>query len=226
MANKEQRGNKDKNKQKAKKEKQNANAATAIKATQGLPEEITDLLQDARDEMRDHLTELQDALIPMQVGRIEPKIVEGVMLSKSSQTIGDIATVSVLSAHQLQIQAYDDETLAEMSEALQGKALSYLNLSINVNAQEHTMTLTFPKMTAEQRKSLLDTLHAKCEGCKIKMRNVRMKRGHELQTLSRQEQLSQDETNLAKNSLQRVVDDYVLKIGAAEKLKIQELSKS
>lgn len=172
-------------------------------------EEISKLLNEAKNLMEKAVKHTQDELVKIRAGRVMPNVLDEVMVDYygSAMPVSQVGTITNLDARTLIIKPWEKKMLAEIEKAIKAS-----NLGVNPQNDGEVIRLTFPALTEERRKELVKKAKNECEHGKVSVRNIRKDINEHIKKLQKKEGVSEDEVKKAETKVQELTDNYVKKI--------------
>ena len=103
------------------------------------------------------------------------------------------------------------------------KAILTSDLGINPTNDGKVIRLVFPELTEERRKELAKELKKKGENAKVAVRNIRRDAMDQFKKLGKTEDISEDQIKDLEDGIQKLTDQYVVKIDKAVDGKSKEI---
>ncbi|MDP1629642.1 MAG: ribosome-recycling factor, partial [bacterium] len=122
-----------------------------------------------------------------------------------------IAAISVQQPKTIIIQPWDKNAVIPIQSAIQK---SSLNLAPAVDGQ--MIRINLPPLSVESRRDLIKILHQEAEQVRIAVRREREEAWREIQKLTDEGAIREDDKFRAKEELQKIIDEYN---GGIEELK-------
>lgn len=132
--------------------------------------------------------------------------------------IKEVAAVSTPTPREILIQPWDKQALAGIEKAIRESSLGLAPVVDGVSVR-----LTIPSLTEERRKEYTKLLGTKIEEARIRIRHVREDILKKVQAAVKEGEAREDESRLAKDALQKVMDEYNGKLDELQKRKEAEL---
>jgi ribosome recycling factor len=156
----------------------------------------------------------------IRTGRANPSLVEHVSVDYygTRTPLSQVAAISIPEARQILIQPWDKGTLGLIEAAIRES-----DLGLNPSNDGTAVRITLPALTEDRRKELVKTLNAKAEDARIAIRATREDVGKAIQESEKKGEIAEDDKFLAKDELQKVVDDYNQKLEVLRKKKEEEI---
>ena len=176
-------------------------------------------LQSYEDKMKKTLDFLAEEYAAVRAGRANPHVLDKIKVDYygTPTPIQQVGNVSVPEARIIQIAPWDKTMLKAIEKAIQTS-----DIGINPQNDGSVIRLQFPELTEERRKDLVKDIKKKAEEGKVALRNVRRDGNEEFKKLGKGE-ISEDEAADLTDSLQKLTDDYIVKIDKALEEKTKEL---
>jgi ribosome recycling factor len=165
----------------------------------------------------EHLhTDLQS----LRTGRASPAVVEPLMVQAygTSTPLVQVASVTAPEPTQLVIQPWDPSIIKDIAKSIQASPLG-----IMPSIDGHIIRLQFPPLTEERRKEMTKVVKEKEEGAHVAIRNVREAAHKQIKQMEKDGEISEDQAELEKQHLQKMVDDFNEKIKEISDSKVKEL---
>lgn len=178
------------------------------------------ILKDAESRMKKTLEAEAANFATLRTGRANPALLDALRVEYYGQTmpINQLGTVSVPDAHTLLIQVWDQGALAAIE-----KAITRSELGLAPNNDGKSIRLNIPPLTQERRKDLVKQLHAKAEGGRVALRNIRRDAN---EAAKKDDELTDDDVKRAEKEVQKLLDRYVAELDALARAKEAELLES
>jgi len=159
-------------------------------------------------------------LSTVRTGRAKPSLVEDVKVEAygTVMTIKELATISAPDTTLILIAPWDRGLVSAIST---GIAKSGLNLQPIVDSD--TVKISLPSLTEERRKELVKLVSQKHEAAKVMTRQVRTEVKEEIEALEGESGISEDDVKQWLQEMQKIVEEYMVKLEAITKEKEKEL---
>lgn len=178
------------------------------------------LLEDLKDRMSKTINSLLNELSGLRTGRASANFLDAVHVEAygSRMHISQTATVSVADAKTISVQVWD----VSMTKAVE-KAIVEANLGVNPVASGTVIRISLPPLSEERRKDLAKICHKYGENAKVSIRNIRRDGMDALKKAEKDNEISKDEHHLISEEIQKITDDYIVKIDTQVQLKEKEI---
>lgn len=181
-------------------------------------EEITFILDSAKEDMNKALAHLQKEFSNIRAGKASPAMLGSVMVDYyGSQTpLSQVANVNTPDAQTISVQPWEKNMIPEIE-----KGIMIANLGFNPMNNGESIIINVPALTEERRKELSKVAKAEAENAKVSIRNIRRDANNEIKKTD----ISDDEKKDAEASVQILTDDFIKQIDAAYVVKDAEIMK-
>jgi ribosome recycling factor len=171
-------------------------------------EEIELYLDEAKELMQKAVSHTSAELLKIRAGKAMPNILDGLMVLYygANTPLNQVASVTTPDARTLAIKPFERSLISEIEKAIIN---SDLGLAPQNNGE--LIILTIPALTEERRITLVKHAKNECEEGKISLRTVRKNINDELKKLQK-DGASDDEVKRAEETVQKLTDQYSIKI--------------
>lgn len=178
------------------------------------------VLDDVAEKMSKTVAHARQEFSTVRTGRASSSFVEKLPVEYYGQEVPlqQLASFSVPEARQLLITPFDKSAM----EAIE-KAIRNSDLGLNPSNDGHVIRLSFPPLTEERRRDLVKLVRQMAETGRMGLRNERRAGRHELESLEKDGELSQDELQRAEKRLDQLIHEREAEIDEALAIKEQEL---
>lgn len=182
----------------------------------------TKLNAELNDKMDKALAVLARELSGLRTGRASVNLLDPVVVEVygSKMPISQVATVSTPDATTLSVQVWD----SQMTKTVE-KAIADANLGVNPSASGQVIRIAIPPLSEERRKDLVKLAHKYGENCKVALRNIRRDGMDTLKKMEKDNEISEDEHHEQSEEVQKLTDDFTVKVDEVIKRKEQEILK-
>jgi ribosome recycling factor len=180
-------------------------------------EEIELYLDDAKDRMAKALNHLNSELVKIRAGKASPNMLDGIIVPYYgvNSPLNQVASITAPEARTLFIKPWEKQLIPEIERAIMAA-----NIGLTPQSDGQQVIINIPMLTEERRKQLVKQAHHECENGKISIRTVR-KETNEL--LKKIKGVSEDDIKNAEDEVQKLTDDYILRIDSLMKKKEVEI---
>lgn len=172
---------------------------------------------EAREKMGKAIESLDSNLGILRTGRANPGILKKIVIEYYGTTtpLDQVASVTTPDARTLVITPWDRAALNPIEKAIRDS-----DLGLNPNNKGDTIFITVPMLTEERRKEMVKNAKGYAEDARIAVRNLRK---HALDEVKKVEGLGDDEIKRAETEVQKITDEYIVKVDAVLHKKEQEI---
>ena len=178
------------------------------------------VLAQAKDKMDKSISAFSRELASIRAGRANASLLDRVSVDYygAPTPINQLAGVSVPEARLLVIQPYDKSILGEIE-----KAIMKSDIGITPTNDGNVIRLTIPALTEERRKELVKVVSKEAEHAKVAIRNVRRDANDDLKKLEKNGDITEDDLRGFTDDIQKLTDDYIVKVDQVAKDKEKEI---
>ena len=117
-----------------------------------MTEDISYILDEARDSMKKAINHLETDLIKIRAGKANPNMLDGIVTDYygNPTPINQVANISAMDARTLTVQPWEKNMLQPIE-----RAIIAANIGINPQNDGNTIRLYLPALTEERRKELV-----------------------------------------------------------------------
>ncbi len=152
------------------------------------------VIDDAREKMTRAVAHARVELASIRTGRAAPALVEKLPVEYygSEVLLQQMANISVPEARQLVITPYDKGSVMAIE-----KAIRHSELGLNPSNDGNLIRLNFPPLTGDRRRDLVRVVKQMAEDNRVSVRNARRTARSELEALTKDGDLSEDDLTRA-----------------------------
>jgi ribosome recycling factor len=184
-----------------------------------MQEEVDFVLEHTEEKMNAAIAHLEKELLHIRAGKASPAMLDGVMVDYygSLTLLSKIANVSTPDARTVAIQPWEKAIIPAIE-----KAILNANLGFNPSNNGEIIRINVPVLTEERRRLLVKQSNQEGEVAKVSIRTVRKEANESLKKLQK-EGLSEDLEKDAENVVQKMTNDFVIKIEILVKAKEKDI---
>jgi ribosome recycling factor len=171
-------------------------------------EEIEFALEEAKEGMHNAIFHLEKELQKVRAGKASPQMLDGVRIDYygTMTPIDQTANISTPDARQIIVQPWDKSVLGLIE-----KAILAANLGFNPKHEGDILRIVVPALTEERRRDLVRKAKTEAENAKISIRNIR-RIANETAKKLKKDGVPEDEVDKMEESIQKLTDEYIVKI--------------
>jgi ribosome recycling factor len=171
---------------------------------------MNEILKETEQHMSVAVDAFKGELARLRTGRASLSLLDGITVDYyGTQTpLNQVASLSVPDATTIMIAPWEPNVLAEVE-----RALLKSNLGLTPNSDGKVVRLHIPALTEERRKSLVKVAQEDAESARNVIRQIRRDGNERIKQLEKDKQISEDQMHDGLESIQKLTDTYVGKIG-------------
>ncbi len=180
-------------------------------------EELELYLEDAKDQMNKSLTHVANELSKIRAGKANPAMLDGIQVSYygAMSPLNQVSSITIPEARTIFIKPWEKSLIQEIE-----KAIRDANLGLNPQNDGQQVIINIPMLTEERRKQLVKQVGQECEHGKVSVRSIRKDTN---ESLKKVKGVSEDDVKNAEETVQKLTDDFILKIDSLMKKKEVEI---
>jgi len=181
---------------------------------------VDDILLEAEEKMIKTEEVVVNEFTGVRTGKASPSLVENILVEVygSQMRIRELAGITTPEPRMLMIQPWDVTSVQPIEKAIQ-KA----NLGLNPAVQGKFIRIVLPDLSQERRVEFVKVIHKMTENGRVAIRHVRRDAMDQLKKHAHDSGVTEDETEKAEKTLQKLTDDYSAKIDKHFAAKEKEL---
>lgn len=166
-------------------------------------------LSDIKTRMQKSISSLRDELAGLRTGRASASLLEPVSVEAygSRTPLSQLATVTVPEPRMLSVQVWD-RSLAMAVE----KAIRDSGLGLNPMGEGQVIRVPLPELNEQRRKELAKVAHNYAEAARVAVRHIRRDGMDALKKAEKDSDLSQDDSRVQADLVQKATDAAVTEI--------------
>ncbi|OOR89932.1 ribosome recycling factor [Moraxella caviae] len=180
---------------------------------------INDIKKDGESRMQKSLEALENAFAKLRTGRAHPGILSGVMVSYygSDMPLNQVASINVEDSRTLLVQPFDRSMVQAVDKAIREADLGLNPMTADV------IRVPMPALTEETRRDMQKLARSDAEQARVSVRNIRRDMLHDIKTLVKDKEISEDDERRAGDDIQKLTDKFIGNIDARLEKKEAEL---
>lgn len=179
-----------------------------------------EVINKIKPELDKVVSFFEGELAKIRVGRATPSLVENLEIPLFGQKLPlkQLGAISCPEPRQIIIRPWDKSYIEPIE-----KAILQSNVGLSPVVDKEVIRISLPPMTEDFRKELLKLLSQKKEEARSIIRKWRDQSWKEVQDLTREGEIREDDKFRAKDELQKLVDEYNGKIEELAERKRKEI---
>ncbi len=181
-------------------------------------EEITFILDAAKESMDNAIEHLEKALVKIRAGKASPAMLASVMVDYygSQSPLSQVSNINTPDGRTLSVQPWEKSMLSEIETAIMNA-----NLGFNPMNNGEMIIINVPPLTEERRKQLVKQAKSEAEEAKISIRSARQDANKEVKSLG----VSEDWEKNAEIDIQEMTNKYTNKVDGILQIKEADIMK-
>ncbi|MCW2715655.1 MAG: ribosome recycling factor [Frankiales bacterium] len=181
---------------------------------------IDDTLLDAEERMEKAVSVAKDDFGGIRTGRATPQMFNKIVVDYygAMTPVNQLSSLTVPEPRMAIISPYDKSSLGLIERAIRDS-----DLGVNPTNDGNIIRIVFPQLTEQRRREFIKVARTKAEDAKISIRNIRRKAKEELDRLSKDGEVGEDEVSRAEKELEKTTGQYVATVDELLKHKEAEL---
>ena len=174
------------------------------------------IVQQAETRMKKTILTLQDSFGKLRTGRAHTGLLDAIRVEHYQQFVplSQVARVTIENSQTLAVTPWEKDMVAKIEKAIRSS-----DLGLNPATAGVVIRVPLPPLNEERRKDLVRLVKEEAEGARVAVRNIRREINQEFKNLLKDKKISEDEEHRAAAKVQKLTDQYIIKIDqlAAEK---------
>jgi ribosome recycling factor len=178
------------------------------------------VLKETRERMQKSIEAFEQNIGVIRTGRANPAVLNRVMVTYygAQMPLNQVAGISSPDARTLVVSPFDKSSLGDIERAIRESDLGF-----NPNNQGDTIFISVPPLTDERRRDLMKTVRALAEETRVAVRNIRRDANLELKEMQKEGLITEDELRSGEADVQKLTDEFIVKVDARIKSKEDEI---
>ena len=176
--------------------------------------------EETKSKMEQAVAHCADQLGGVRTGRASTALLDGVLVDYygTPTPLKQVASLAVPDARLITIQPWEPSLVPVIEKALQGSSLG-----LTPTNDGKLIRLALPPLTEERRKELVKIVKKMGEDGKVVIRNIRRDANDTTKADQKDGSLSEDAARTMQQEIQKMTDQYILKIDGVIKKKEAEV---
>lgn len=179
-------------------------------------------LVDVHPRMEKALEVVKNEISAIRTGRATSSLVENIVCSVygggQRLKVVELASITTLDPGTIMITPWDASIAGEIRQSIQSA-----NIGLTPVLDSGVVRISVPPLSAERRQEYVKLLHRHLENGRVMIRQIRHDKMAEIKTSFEEKELSEDEKFRLEEDLQKITDEFVVKIDEMGEKKEQEL---
>jgi ribosome recycling factor len=193
-------------------------------ANDPFPEEVIPMIEETYQETRERMVKtiaaLENELKRIRTGRASTSLLDGIKLDYygTPTPLNQTATVAVPESRLITIQPWDATIIKDIE-----KAILKSDLGLTPSNDGKLIRIAIPPLSEERRKELVKQVHKSCEEHKVAVRNIRRDANELIKGFKKDGDISEDAAFKAQDQIQKITDEFIVKIDKVYSAKESEI---
>jgi len=177
-------------------------------------------LEALKTRMQKSIASLKDELAGLRTGRASASLLEPITVEAygSRMPLNQVATVTVPEPRMLSVQVWDRSMAGAVERAIRDSGLG-----LNPASEGVVIRVPLPELNQERRKELTKVAHNYAEQARVAVRHIRRDGMDLLKKLEKDGTISQDDSRVKADQVQKATDSSVAEIDQILSVKEQEI---
>ena len=174
------------------------------------------------EKMDNSIKFFEKELSSIRTSRANPSILDNILVESygNKTSLNQLGNISAPDPRMLTIQVWDSSLIGNIETAIRES-----NLGINPQTDGQLIRLPIPNLSEERREELAKVTSQYGEQAKIAIRNNRRDFLDKIKKDEKEKIISQDESKAYNSEIQKITDEYILKIDQITIIKKTEILK-
>lgn len=181
---------------------------------------IKETLEKTKTRMQKASEDLRHELATLRTGRASVSLLDHLRVDYYGvpTPLSQVATLGTPEPTLLTVQPWDSSLLAVLDKAIRSS-----DLGLNPVNDGKVLRVPIPPLTEERRRDMVKHVHKVLENHRTAVRNIRRDANDELKQLLKDKKISEDDEKRGLENVQKLTDEFVVKLEAQGKSKEQEI---
>jgi len=174
-------------------------------------------MQSFEERLNKTLDNVKSKFVSIRTGRANPDLLSSVVVQYYGATVPlqQLGSISVSDGNTLVVNIFDAGAISSVEKAIMSS-----DLGLNPQTDGSIIRLRLPDLTEDRRNELVKYVKKLSEEGKVSLRNIRR---DELDAIKKKDDLSDDDKKRAFESIQKLLDQYIIKVDDLVKQKEDEI---
>ena len=167
--------------------------------------------KDLQRRMDGAIAAFKHDIASLRTGRASANLLDPIQVTAygAPMPINQVATVSVPESRMLSVSVWDKQLVGAVD-----RAIREANLGFNPIVDGTTLRIPLPELNEQRRKELVKIAHQYAEQAKVAVRHVRRDGMENAKKAEKDGDISQDDSRVQHDKVQKVTDDTIAAIDA------------
>ena len=182
-------------------------------------EEVQLVYEMTKERMEKAIEHLDNELMRIRAGKANVHILDGIKVDYygTSTPLNQVSNLSTPDAKTILIQPWEKSMIDPIEKAIMNS-----NVGITPANNGEVIRLAIPQLTEERRRDLTKQVRTEGENARVSVRTARHDANDEYKSMQK-DGLSEDETKIAQDNIQKLTDEFTEKIDKIVEAKDQDI---
>ena len=183
---------------------------------------VNEIYEQTKENMQKSIDALKRDFTTLRTGKVTTGIVDNIKVDYygTMTALNQVGSVIATDATTISITPWEKTLLPKIEKAIQEA-----NIGVNPNNDGDFIKLFFPPMTSDQRQEIVKQAKGMVEHAKVSVRNVRKDGNDKIKKLEKDKEISEDESKKAQDQIQKITDEFIVKVDETFKAKEADILK-
>jgi ribosome recycling factor len=181
---------------------------------------VKEIEGSVKARMEKAVTDLQHEMATIRTGRASVSLLDHIRVDYygTPTPLNQVGNLHVPDPTLITVQPWDVSQIGAIEKAIRAS-----DLGLNPANDGKLIRIPIPPLTEERRKELVKHLHNVAEGHRVAIRNIRRDGNEAVKKLLKDKKITEDDDRRAHDEIQKMTDNYMLKLDQAAKNKEKEI---
>ena len=174
-------------------------------------------MQSFEERLSKTLDNVKSKFVSIRTGRANPDLLSSIVVEYygAMVPVQQVGSVSVSDGNTLMVNIFDAGAISAVEKAIMSS-----DLGLNPQTDGSIIRLRLPDLTEDRRNELVKYVKKLSEEGKVALRSIRR---DELDVVKKQDDLSEDDKKRVSESIQKTLDQFIVKVDDLVKQKEEEI---
>lgn len=181
--------------------------------------DVKKALDETRSAMNKAMEHFEYELSKIRAGKANAGMLDGIEVDAygSKSPLNSVGNISTPDARTISIQPWDPSMIQPIE-----KAIMQANIGLTPQNDGKLIRLNIPPLTEERRKDLVKQTKSEAENCRISLRTMRKDALDKIKKMQK-DGLAEDLAKGAEGSVQKIIDEFNVKVDKHLEVKEKEI---
>jgi len=182
--------------------------------------ELIDLqLEEAKEQMQRAISHTEAELTKIRAGKAMPSMLDGIFIDYygSPTPLAQVGNINTPDPRTIVVQPWEKNLISTIE-----KAIIDSNIGLNPQNDGNLIRLNIPPLTEARRKELVKKVREESEKGRVAVRNIRKDANEKIKKF-KNDGLSEDEIKVGEAEVQKLTDQFILKVDQITEVKEKDI---